>query len=78
MSEYIKDDNNKPTTQRDKITKHTNKFKIEPFVLGMFWNDRKQETKNILQAIKDNKPYNEYELLTDEEKKAFDSGQLVF
>ena len=33
---------------------------------------------DIEKAIEDNKPYNEYELLSKEEQKAFDKGQLLF
>lgn len=53
-------------------------FNKEPYIIGMFWNNQKQLINNIIKAIKDNKPYNEYELLSDKEKKAFDSGDLVF
>lgn len=60
------------------INKHINKFKKEPIIIGMFWNNQEQLILNMEKAIKDNKPYNEYELLSDEEKKAFDSGELVF
>ena len=44
----------------------------------MFWNDIKQLEDNLQNAIKTNTPYDEYELLTDEEKIAFDKGMLLF
>ena len=53
-------------------------FGEEPNIIGMFWNNQKKLVENIKKAIKDNKPYNEYELLSDEEKKAFDNGELLF
>lgn len=58
--------------------KHLEKFKTLPKIIGLFGNNIYKLILNIEKAIKDNKPYNEYELLSDEEKKAFDSGELVF
>ena len=60
------------------IKEYIDKFDKEPYILGMFWHSPEKLEANILKAIKDNKPYNEYELLSDEEKKAFDEGNLVF
>ena len=53
-------------------------FGEEPNIIGMFWNNQEKLVENIKKAIKDNKPYNEYNLLSDEEKKAFDKGELLF
>lgn len=63
---------------KDLIKKYFEKFDKEPYIIGMFWNNQEQLILNIEKAIEDNKPYNEYELLSDEEKKAFDNGELVF
>ena len=60
------------------INDYIKAFNKEPYIIGMFWNNQEQLIQNIEKAIKDNKPYNEYELLSDEEKKAFDSGELFF
>lgn len=60
------------------INKYIKAFNKEPYIIGMFWNNQEQLILNIEKAIKDNKPYNEYELLSDEEKKAFDNGDLLF
>ena len=62
----------------DIIKKHFDIFGVMPIVIGMFWDDIEKETQNIENAIKTNKPYNEYDLLSDEEKKAFDKGELLF
>lgn len=62
----------------DLIEKYFEKFNEEPYVIGMFWNNQEQLIENIKKAIETNKPYNEYELLSDEEKKAFDKGELLF
>ena len=60
------------------IKEHKEKFGSPPIILGMFWHDQQQVVENIEKAIEDNKPYNEYDLLTKEEQKAFDEGQLLF
>lgn len=60
------------------MQEHIEKFKKEPLILGIFFDNPKQEYLNIINAIKTNKPYNEYDLLSDEEKKAFDKGELLF
>ncbi len=53
-------------------------FNKEPYIIGMFWNNQEQLIQNIINAIETNKPYNEYDLLSDKEKKAFDKGELLF
>lgn len=58
--------------------KHLEKFKILPNIIGVFGNDISKLISNIEKAIETNKPFNEYDLLSDKEKKAFDSGELVF
>ena len=60
------------------IKQHKEKFNKEPNIIGMFWNDPKQLEDNLKKAIEANTPYDEYELLTDEEKIAFDKGLLLF
>lgn len=60
------------------IKEHIKKFNKEPNIIGMFWNNQEQLIENIIRAIEDNKPYDEYELLTKEEQKAFDDGSLLF
>ena len=60
------------------IKDHIKKFGEEPNIIGMFWKDPEKVAESIIKAIETNKPYNEYELLTDEEKKAFDDGVLLF
>lgn len=60
------------------INEHFKIFNKYPNIIGVFWSDRDILKQKINKAIKDNKPYNEYDLLSDEEKKAFNSGNLVF
>ena len=62
----------------DLVKKYFEKFNKEPYIIGMFWNNQEQLIQNIINAIDTNKPYNEYDLLSDEEKKAFDKGELLF
>jgi hypothetical protein len=60
------------------INEHIKAFNKEPYIIGMFWNNQEQLVLNIEKAIETNKPYNEYELLSKEEQKAFDNGELLF
>lgn len=78
MSDFIEDDTNKEVFYKKELDIHIKKFNEEPNIIGMFWNNPSLVIDNISKAIKDNKPYNEYELLSKEEQKAFDKGELVF
>lgn len=60
------------------IKEHKKTFNKEPYIIGMFWDDNKALFENIEKAIETNTPYNEYELLSKEEQKAFDNGELFF
>ena len=60
------------------IKEHKNKFDIEPIIIGILWDDMVELEKNILKAIETNTPYNELDFLTDEEKEAFEKGELLF
>ena len=60
------------------IKRYIEIFNKEPNIIGMFWNDPKQLEDNLKKAIETNTPYDEYKLLTDEEKQAFDKGMLLF
>ena len=60
------------------IKEHKQKFNKEPNIIGMYWNNPNLVIQNIKNAIEANKPYNEYELLSKEEQKAFDNGELLF
>ena len=63
---------------KDLVEKYFEKFNKEPYIICMFWNNQQQLIQNLTNAIETNKPYNEYDLLRDEEKKAFDKGELLF
>ena len=54
------------------------KFKEEPMIIGLFWNDREELKKRLQKSIDNNTPYNEYEELTADEKKSYDKGKLLF
>ena len=60
------------------IKKYNDIFGKNPKIMGLFWNNPERLKENIEKAIKDNKPYNEYELLSKEEQKAFDNRELLF
>jgi DNA repair photolyase len=54
---------------------HKQIFGVEPVVIGLNW-DSVEEL--IVKAIEDNLPYDETKLLTPEELKMFNAGNLVF
>lgn len=62
----------------DYFKEYIKKFNEEPYMIGMFWDNPTKLEENIENAIKTNKPYNEYDLLSDEDKKSFDKGELLF
>lgn len=60
------------------INEYIKVFNKEPNIIGMYWNNPDLVIENILKAIETNTPYSEYELLSKEEQKAFDDGELLF
>lgn len=60
------------------IKEHLEKFNVEPIIIGLFFSRIDIVMDNIKEAIKDNNPYNEYEMLSKEEQKLYDSGNLLF
>jgi hypothetical protein len=54
------------------------KFNEEPVIIGMFWNKPDILEQNIENAIKTGKKYNELDLLTDEQRKSFLKGDILF
>jgi hypothetical protein len=78
MDNFIQDKNNLPYFYEKERQLHIKIFGVEPNIIGMFWFDNEILINNIIKAIEANKPYDEYELLSDDEKKAFDDGDLLF
>lgn len=78
MSIPIIEDIQKEPFYKKEIIKHNEKFGADPYIIGMFWDDLEKLSLNIYNAIESNTPYNEYEMLTKEEQKAFDDGNLLF
>lgn len=62
----------------DLVIEHKEKFGVEPVIIGLQWDDREELLDKIEEAIESGKPYSEYDELTDEEKKAYDAGELEF
>lgn len=73
---FIKDDSE--YIEPEYIKEYIKVFNKEPNIIGMFWNNPDLVIENIIKAIETNTPYNEYELLSKEEQKAFDDGELLF
>ena len=62
----------------DITKKHQEKFNKNPKIIGLFFDNPEITTDNIVKAIEENKPYNEYNLLTKEDEKLFRDGKLFF
>jgi hypothetical protein len=62
----------------DLIKEHKKLFGVEPVVIGLFFDDMRELFDGIAQAINKGIPYNEYDLLTPEEREAFEKGDLRF
>jgi hypothetical protein len=63
---------------KELIDEYKKVFGEEPNIIGMFWNDFDTLEQNITNAIKTGKNYNELDLLTDEQRKLFLKGELLF
>ena len=57
---------------------HKEKFGVLPIIIGLFLDEPLEVERGIKKAIKDNKSYNEYDLLSSNDKKAYDAKELVF
>lgn len=62
----------------DLYQKHMEAFGVEPYVIGMFWYNIEAVANGINEALENGVPYNEYLMLSIEERKAFDKGMLLF
>ena len=60
------------------IKEHIQKFGVEPIIIGVYWDDLEKLAFNIYNAIVENKAYDEYELLSEEDKPLFKQGKLFF
>ena len=62
----------------EKVTEeHKKHFGIDPVLLDTF-NDPMLLAEEIIKAIQQNKPYDEYKDLPEEDKEAYDKGRLIF
>lgn len=62
----------------DAIKEHVEKFGVEPVVIGLFWDNPEKVLDGIYDAIDEGTPYDEHNLLTEEEREAYDAGELLF
>lgn len=74
-----KKEQKKETPKAKDITElHFEKFGVEPVIVGIHRNEPDEIVEGIFKAIETGEPYNELDLLTDEERKAYESGDLFF
>jgi|SaaInlStandDraft_3_1057020.scaffolds.fasta_scaffold67430_1 hypothetical protein len=57
---------------------HKEKFGVEPNVIGLNWQYPEEILEGIKKAIDDDKPYDECLMLSKEDRKAWDDGNLFF
>lgn len=74
LTDFFETKNQQPKFIIDYIIK----FGEEPNVIGFFWNQPTILQQNIENAIKTGKKYNELEMLTDEQLKLYNKGELLF
>ena len=60
------------------LKQYNQKFNKEPKIINKLWREPEKLYDNLQNSIETNTPYDEYELLTDDEKIAFDKGLLLF
>ena len=65
-------------TLKEMLQAHREFFGVEAYTIGMFWSDPESVISGIAEAFEAGKPYNEYLMLSEEERKAFDDGHLLF
>jgi hypothetical protein len=63
---------------KELIDEYKKVFGEKPNIIGIYWNDFDTLEENISNAIKTKKPYNELDLLTDEEIKLYNKGEILF
>ena len=59
------------------IQAHKRKFGKEPVFIGRTWIDDPENIKRINDALIKGVPYDEYEMLNEEEKQMYDEGGLI-
>jgi hypothetical protein len=63
---------------KELIDEYKKVFGKVPNIIGIYWNDFETLEENISNAIKSKKPYNELDLLSEEQIKLFNEGKLMF
>jgi len=57
---------------------HKDKYGVEPNVIGYLWDDMDEQFNLLVKAVEGDKPYDEYQMLSKDEQKDFDKGELLF
>ena len=57
---------------------HMEAFGCEPDTIGLYWNDREKQADLIMTSIEAGYPYSDYDQMTEDQRKAYDSGDLLF
>jgi hypothetical protein len=57
---------------------HKEKYGVEPNVIGLLWNNIDRQIELLIKAVEGDEPYDEYQMLSKEQKEAFDKHDLFF
>ena len=64
--------------QTTELKAYRAKFGKEPKMIGMYWREPEALKRKLLESISTGVPYDEYKLLSKEDRAAYDDGDLVF
>ena len=57
---------------------HFEQFGVDPVVIGLLFSSSSDLFNAIMESIENDKPYNEYNQLSNSDKELYNKGQLVF
>jgi len=65
----------KPLTEILK-ERHLKELKVEPYIIGLYRRDQERLIEGLEKALSDKVPYDERDLLSREDRDAFEKGEL--
>lgn len=68
----------KTKSRKQLLNEHVEATGKDAVIIGMFWDDPEKINKGLQSSIDRKDPYNEYNRLSEAEKKAYDDGLLHF
>jgi hypothetical protein len=68
----------KPLSLEDLEQQHEEQFGYPPKYIGLHWNDEEGLIVGLHKSLLKGKPFNEYDMLSAEEKVLYDENRLIF